>query len=279
MGATARTAAKDAKLSLLGGLMTLVVDVLPAKIAEERIEFKLICPDEDEPTKPVQRYVHPDDVDGTGPIRMWPVGELNRAREIDGILYPVTDDDIAEAKETLLPSGEMEVTFVPAEQFEARSRPSGMLYRLRPKAQPKVYAAVYAEIDALSDVAAICELTMRGSQRLYRLQAWNGALVLQEQVRPGEFYDGETYNLECDERLRATLHGAIEAQVVDFDPEGYVNFLRQRAQELDEAKRDPNAPKPERKAKVVEDSTDDLIALLEASAAAAKAKKPARAKK
>lgn len=266
-----RPATKDASLSLLGGLMTIKVDVLPAKKAEETIEFKLICPDEDEPIRPVQMYVHPDDVDGDHP-RMWKSGELPKAREIDGILYPATPEEIEAAKETVLPTGQMSVTVVPAEQFDTVA--NGAFYRLRPKEQPKVYAALVQRVAADTDLAYILELTIRGKQRFYRLISWQDALCIQEHVRPGELYEPEQYSTDTDPKLVEMLGDAVRNNVEDFNPEEYVNFLRARAEELDAAKKDPNA-KPvvtaPRAPKV-----DDTAGLLAALESAAKAKKSRR---
>lgn len=269
-----KPAAKDATLSLLGGLMTLKVDVLPAKQAEERVDLKIICPDTDEPTRPEQFYVHPDDVGGDKP-RMWKVGECDKAREVDGILYRVDPDEVAAAKEPLLPTGEMAVTVFPADEVETVSHPGGAMYRLRPKAAPHVYAML---VDLIADrsKAHMCELVIRGNQRFYRLESWNGSLTLTEYVRPGEFYEAEDYTADYPEALLDKARAAIDTQTETFDPDAYRSFLRERAQELDEQKRDPKAkaaaPKAAPKPKV--DDTDALMALLDGVAATAK--KPRR---
>lgn len=267
----AKPASKDASLSLIGGLMTIKVDVLPAKRPEETIEFKLICPDEDEPTRPVQMYVHPDDVDGDQP-RMWKTGECDRAREVDGLLHRVTPEEIEAAKETVLPSGQMAVTIVPAAQFQTIA--NGAFYRLRPKDQPAVYAALVKRVVADDDLAYILELTIRGKQRFYRLIAQDDALCIVEHIRPGELYEAEGYSTDADQKLVDMLGEAVRNNVEDFNPDEYVNFLRERAAELDAAKKDPNAApivKAPRAAKV-----DDTAGLLAALESAAKAKKPRR---
>lgn len=270
----AKPATKDATLSLLGGLLTLNVDVLPAKIAEERVTLTYIIPDIDEPTRPEQMYVDPAD-----PARQWKPGQLDKARDVDGILYRVDPDEVAEAKTPLLPTGQIDVTSFPAEQVEKVCRPSGALYRLRPKAAPHVYAML---VDLLADrtVAFVAELTIRGNQRMYRVESWNGALILQEQVRPGEFYAAEDYSKEYPEALLDKMQTAVSTTVEDFDPDTYRSFLRDRAAELDAAKRDPNAapvvkvaPRP----KV--DDAEALMALLDGVAAASKAKPKAKARK
>lgn len=271
-----KTAVKDLSVTLLGGLMTLKVDVLPCRKAEETVKFSLICPEEVEPTKPVQMYVHPDDVDSTkGPVRMWKVSECERAREIDGILHRVTAEEIEAAKETLIEKGEIDLAVYRAAEVEATTRPSGALYRLRPKAVPQVYAML-VDLVADPDLAFIGEMTNRDVQRMYRLTSWNGALLLQEMVRPGEFYDAEDYSHPYPDALLGKMQEAVTATIEDFDPEQYANFLRDRAEALDAAKRDPNAKPAPKKVEKPKDSVDDLMAMLDGVAAKAK---PSKSKK
>lgn len=266
------TAAKDATMSFLNGTFTMQVDVLSAKIAAERIDFRLVIPAdvEPDPVNPVQMYVHPDDTDGTGPVRMWRVNELDKAREVGKTLHRVTPDEIEAAKETLLPTGVMAVRVVPADEFESQSRPDGAFYRLRPKGNAAVYAAFVARIALDTDLAYITELTMRGWQKFYRVVSWNGTLCLQEHVRPFEFAPAETYSADYPPELCDKFGEAFRATVESFDPDEYRNFLRDRAAELDAAKADPNAaPIVPAKPKPVVDDTAGLMALLDTVAATA----------
>jgi non-homologous end joining protein Ku len=261
-----KPAVKDATMSLLGGMMNITVDILPAKLAEETVSFPYICPDEDEPVKPKQMYVHPDDVDkDTGPIRMWASGELDHAREVDGILHRVTKAEMDAAREAVLPPKEIALSIFPADEVEAVARPGGALYRVRPKASPHVYAMILDAVEKATNKAFIGEMTIRGKQRMYRLLAWNRNLILQEQIRPGEFYDPEDYTHEYPSKLLDSFIAAVDAQTETFDPEAYANFLRDRAKEIDDAKRDPNAPKatPAKPVRVAKDDSDALMAMLE----------------
>lgn len=279
MAATARTAVKDLSLILLDGMMTLKVDALACKKPEETIEFKIICPEEGEPTRPRQMYVHPDDVDSTtAGVRMWSVGDCERAREIDGVLYRVTPEEIDAAKEAVLPSGEITLKAYDAAAVEATTRPNGQVYRLRPKAVPHVYAML-VDLAADPDLALIGDLTIKGVQRLYRLTSWNGSLLLQETIRPGEFYDAEDYSHDYPAPLLAKMREALNATRGEFDPEVYASHMREQAKALDAAKRDPNAAPPAPKAKAkVEATTDDLMAMLDSVAAASKSKAKSKAK-
>jgi len=281
MGDTpAKTAIKDLSVTMLGGMMTLKVDALACRKPEERVEFKLVVPASEtpEPTKPVQMYVHPDDVDSaSGPVRMWKVSECERAREIDGILYRVTQEEIDAAKEPVIEKGAIDIKVHRAADVEAQTRPSGAVYRLRPKAVPHVYAML-VDLASDPDLAFLGEMTVRDVQRLYRLTSWNGALLLQECIRPGEFYDAEDYRHDYPEALLDKMREAVAATVEDFEPDAYYSHLREQAKAFDESKRDPNAPKPEPKAKPkAEASVDDLMAMLDG--VAAKAKPKAKAKK
>lgn len=274
-----KTAIKDLNLSLLDGMMNLKVDALPTRRAPETVAFKIIVPLPGEPVQPKQMYVHPDDLDSQkAGVRMWSTVECERAREIDGILYRVTPDEIDAAKEPAIEKGEIALKVFAASAVEATTRPSGALYTLRPKAVPHVYAML---VDLVSDpsLAFIGEMTVRDVQRLYRLTAWNGALRLQECIRPGEFYDHEDYGHDYPAALLDKMREAVTATVADFDPEVYTNHLRDQAAALDAAKRDPNAPTvAPKKAAPVRESVDDLMALLDGVAAAAKPKVKAKTK-
>lgn len=271
-----KTAVKDLNLSLLDGLMNLKVDALPTKRAAETVSFKIIVPLPGEPVQPKQMYVHPDDIDSAkAGVRMWSTVECERAREIDGILHRVTPEEIDAAKEPAIEKGEIALKVFDATAVEATTRPSGALYTLRPKAVPHVYAML-VDLVADTSLAFIGEMTVRDVQRLYRLTSWNGALLLQECIRPGEFYDPEDYSHDYPSPLLAKMKDACTASLGVFDPTTYTNHLREQAAALDAAKRDPNAPvvKPA-KAAPVRESVDDLMAMLDTVAAKAK---PAKGK-
>lgn len=272
-----KTAVKDLNVSLLDGLMNLKVDALPTKRAAETVSFKVIVPLPGEPTQPKQMYVHPDDVASTkGPVRMWTTTECDRAREVDGILHRVTQEEIDAAKEPAIEKGSIDLKVYDAGAVEGTTRPSGALYTLRPKAVPHVYAML-VDLAADTGLALIGEMTVRDVQRLYRLVSWNGSLLLQELIRPGEFYDAEDYTHDYPAALLTKMKDACMASLAVFDPDAYTNHLREQAAALDAAKRDPNAPvvKPAKPAPVRE-SVDDLMAMLDGVAAKAK---PAKGRK
>lgn len=269
-----KTAVKDLSVSLLDGIMTLKVDAIACKKTEETIKFSLICPGEDEPIRPRQMYVHPDDVDSGTAARMWTTAECDRAREVDGILYRVTAEEIEASKEPVLPPGQIDIHVYPAEDFEKVTRPNGTVMRLRPKAVPHVYAML---TDLVKDEtkAYAGELTIRGVQRLYRMHSWDGTLILQEQIRPGEFYEAEGYDHDYPAALLSKMQNAVEATLAEFNPDEFVSVLRERAAALDAAKKDPNAPqiKASEPKESSKESVDDLMALLDSVAAP---KKPAK---
>ncbi len=286
MADKASTAVKDANLSLLSGAMNLTVDILHTVRTDGKTpSFPLICPDEDPPLKPKQFYVHPDDEDGIGPtlvngttpVRMWTVSECDHAREVDGILHRVTAEEMAATKEPVLPVKMIDITIFPAEQVEAQSRPSGALFRVRPKNSPHIYSMIARAVEQADNKAFIGEMTVRGVQRMYRLITWQGVLMLQEWIRPGEFHAAEDYEHDFPTKLLDSFLNAADTLTEEFDPVAYANFLRDRAAELDDSKRDPNAPKvaPARPVPVAKDDADSLTSMLESLAAA---KKPAKKK-
>lgn len=305
---TQRSYASDVSLSFFS-LMNLMVDVVPAKQADDSTKFVTICPDCTapgvEPTRLSQRYICLDNdplvsvrtaVDvalADSSIKSVPklrdavkeavdkgvlaahgpftVGEAARAKEIAKVLYRVTEDEIAEVKETDLPEKQGDVEVFPAEQIERATMPSGSIYRLRPKGGLPLYAML---LDLVGDTAKayIVELNLRGGQKLYRVavetDGANRQLVLHELIRPGDLAPFDALVLPSyDGRLLDQAGQLVDARIEDFDPSKFENGVKARAKALAESKRDPSLePAPRTKAAKPEDTGgDELLALLEAA--------------
>ena len=269
------------------GVISLTVDAVPARRPNSRISFKTIDPNIDEPTQIPQVYWNED----TGMHYMQ--GEMDKAREVDGVLHRVTPDEIDALKEAVLPTGEATIAPFAADEIDAVTRPGGSAYWLRPstpttgrgksktkKAVPASQLRNYALlVDALAadpTKAWVMEMTLRGEQKMWRLVSWQDRLLLSEVIRPGEFSTIPAVETTYDGRLLDGVLAAAEANMQPFKPDEYVNFYRDRAAAMDEAKR-TGAPVPAAAPlKVVVDDTGDdngLLALLEASVKQAKPKR------
>lgn len=263
-----RAAASDVAIGL--GLIRTTVDVVPARRSDGEAKFKLICPQCTTPTRGAQTYICIHDE-----THHYTSDEADRAIEVDKVLKRVTPEEIAAIKDTELPAGEINFLVVPAAEVEAATLPSGALYRLRPKAENDQAYGLFAALVSDPAYAFIGELTMRSNQKLYRASVWKGQVVLQELVRPSEFHEADPIDIHIDPRLAAVSAKLVETLAESFDPDAFANRIRERALALAEAKRSgaPAPAKPKPVTPTAVDATDQLLAMLTASVAAAEAAK------
>lgn len=252
-------ALKDASFTFLG-LISLQGSLLPMKRTDGETRFTMICPACTEPTKVAQRYICPDH-DDHGP---YSTRDLDRAIEVDkGEYKRVTDEQIAEVKQPTLPKGEASFEVFPAKQVEVATIPTGSVYRIRPTAGITPYLML---VELLKDTskAWVCELTLKGVQKMYRCISRDEMLVLTELVRPSELHPAESVEGEAPpEEVIAEAKRAVESQIVDFDPEVFANRTRERTAELLAELEDPSAPKKPKAAPPKVNDTDALLAALQ----------------
>ncbi len=242
------------------GLVNLVVDVIPARKADKSTQFKVICPDCKEPHILSQRYLCEDDKHGP-----FALNETARAKEINGVLMAMTQDEIAAVKAAQLEANDLTVSVFSAEEVEESTRPSGSSYRLRPKMALSTYAMLVALI-ADTSKAFIGELNLRDNQKMFRIEAWKGQLVLQELIRPDELAAPDSIPAtKYDTKNLKMLKELAESNIEQFDPEQFRNTVRERAAELDAQKinETPGTKKAAKKVKPVKDDDSALAALLE----------------
>lgn len=242
-GKPVRAYASDVQFTFLG-LMSLGCDLLPlirsdGGNASKAASFKTICPGCDTPTPIPQSYV-------CATHGSFSVSELHRAREVDGVLHRVSEEEVEAVKAPLIPEGQANVHLFPAESIDAATRPGTKGYLLRPaKGKRKqvpdqqmwLYSALVDEISGDPQVAWVTEVAARKSQSMFRIVVWNGNLALQELVRPSELNEFPAQTVGYDSRLLAGLKQAVSGAVEDFDPAKFALFYRDRAQALDDAKR------------------------------------------
>lgn len=265
-----RAYASDLNLVLLG-TMNLNVDAVPARRPAARVELKTIHPFRDDPTQLPQVYWDEETNEH------FVLGEMARARLVDGVLHRVSDEELEALKTPLLPPGEATVTPYAASEIENCTKPGGTLYWLRPRkgkskkvldSAAKVYA-LFVDAIAASEFAWVTEMTMRDQQKMFRLISWQGCLALQELIRPGEFQHIEATTFDYDVRLLDAVDKAAAAHLHEFNPDEFLNFYRDRAADLDEAKRTGQPIDVAIATKPAPDASDDdaLLAMLSASVA------------
>lgn len=239
------------------GLTSLVVDILPAKLPGDKSGLKIVCPHCTDATPAHQEY-HCEE------HGMIPYDELGRAIDVDGVLRKVSEDEIETLKSTTVPKGVLDFSVFHATEIERETVQSGNVFRLRPQTNPALYHLI---VDLVSDrkLAFVAEMTLRGSQKLYRVVARDGMLTLVELIRPGELRDVVVASGEYPVELLTELRDFAERQVSTFNPDTYRDVMRDRTAELVETKRNPDAPAPEPKPVAVklDDGLGGLRAMLE----------------
>lgn len=265
-----RSASSDVNINFFG-LINFVVDVLPAKVSSESI-FTMVCPTCEEPHK-VEQFYHCTADPKHGPFKP---ATVHRAVEVDGTLRKVTQEEIDAVKAPTIEAKTATFRVFPASDIEQHTAPGDQMYVLRPKIGVDAYSLL---VDVVSNPkhAYVCELIIRNVQKLYRCIERHGALALVELVRPGEFREIEVATASYEADLLDAATRLADTRVEEFDPEAFLSLRRLRAEQLIEAKRDPNSPAPETLdvAGPKTDSLANLRALIEAEAPQP-AKRPAR---
>lgn len=269
-----RTFASNVTVSL--AVMNMQTDLLPVKQGDGAVKFKIVCPDCDDTVTMDQKYICTEDES-----HVHTSGTAARAKDVDGVLVKVTAEDIEAIKEPTLEPNQLDLQVYPADQVDAATRPVGVAYRVRPKptkGSMQVYG-VLRDLFADESVAYIGEMTIRSEQKLFRAEVWHGQILLQELARPELVAPVDQIDVTYDTKLLKTAKALADALVEDFDPEAFRSVVQQRAAEFDAAQRAAatgTAPAPKKKAAPKQDdSTDALLAALEASVTQIKAKKPA----
>lgn len=260
----ARSVVGDVNLSFFG-IINLTVDLFATKDTVKS-DFSLACPDCTEPTKLSQKYVCPTDA-AHGPFT---TGDAARVKEIDGALYHVSPDEIEALKTPTLPPKDAVVDVFPAAQVERMTRPTGTSYRVGPKVvgQMPIYSMV-RDLVADQEYAYVLELTARGQQKMYRVESWDGHVVLQELCRPEEVRHADPVTATYDGKVLQTATTLAAAQATDFDPEAFRSAVRTRITAFEaEKKAGGGGAVVPAKAVPTANTSDALLAALEAAVAA-----------
>lgn len=305
----------DVTVSL--GLFNVPCAFVPAKKADTSVKLRVICPHNGHGTDavpPQQMYVCEGNdassmvraaladasitkiadlrnaVDKAllgvhGPYRS---SEAARAREVDGALHKVTEDEIkalkSDGEDSDITEGQMALQVAPREQFSSSVLPSGTVYRLRPKSGAFSAYAILMEAIAETGDAFVTygEVIARDQQKLFALTVFTDAegtrqIIAQETLRPGDMAELDRVDVEFSEAHKKMAVELIQTSVADFDADEYVSRRKQRAEELDERLRSGGAgtvvSTTATRSAAASNGNDALLDALSASLAA---KKPAK---
>jgi hypothetical protein len=260
------------------GLMTVSLDLVPqmAPGLKEATEFKLACPHDAGEVS--QRYIcKADPTHRNLSGEMFTERDLERVRVIDGTRHPVSAEQIAAVRS----SGDVKsATFSvhKAAEVEAVTRPGGAGYRLRPPAKAnRQVAQVYATLLHLAGRADLAIVTLlelpKTGQKMYRLSAFRGQLMIHEVVRPDELAPVDEIEAEAPEAVLVMAEQLAESLVTPFEADAFRNAARERAAALDEALAVGEAA-PAPAPAVAPEPESDLLATLAASLEASKPARP-----
>jgi non-homologous end joining protein Ku len=257
-----RAVASNITFTIAGSFVQLQADLLSAK-PTDKTDFTSLCPDCTEPTAVSERYICKHE-DAHGPYSR---NELRKGREIDKMLYRAEDADIEAIKATTITKDEaVAVRVFPSAEVTNHVRPTGSSYLLRPLGKAQLAYAALTQFVGDPKLAFLCEVLVRGSQKLYRIEAWNGQLVLQELIRPNELAETETIVAPVTKEMTAMLKQIIvNGTEKAFDPQQFRALTPERVAELDARLVSSGDGKEVTKGKQPSVNGGDLLSALQAS--------------
>lgn len=265
-------------VTFLVGEAAVQLDVVPLRRtgSKQEASLKSVCPNEHEAPTTVRQFYecehghkHTD-------------GQLLKARALDdGSLVLIDKDEASELRTGGFAKNQMIISAHPADEVAAQCRPDELGYRLRPnrKSAPiarKLYSTLMA-LASTDGVALLGELRLKDSRRLYRLEVWNGQLIVQSLIHPDDLAGTDQIALpEFDKAQIKALQDRARELVDSFDPERY-RFDAKAALDAAAAARAGNKDMPAPAPQVVTPEDIDVLELLGASIT--KASKARKAKK
>lgn len=250
------------EVTLALGPMEVVGGVYPPAVtnASKEERLVLVCPGCEDTHKVEQFYQCPDVAD-----HIFKMGELDKAKDVDGELVRVSAEEAAAARESELPKNVLDIRIHTAEEIKGKTLPSGSTYVYRPKSGAKFYGVLIDLIQKRPDLVFMGHMNLRGKDKFMKVDvALNGQLVLEEMMWPEDVDFYAPPEADYKESLLDIAEQMVDQQVTPFDPDEYVKASKQRIAALVEAKAS-GAPAPVTTKKSKVDDDDALEALLLAS--------------
>jgi non-homologous end joining protein Ku len=204
----------------------------------------------------------------------WTTGQIpDRARLVGGKPVKVPHEEIEATSAGIMMKGVLDVAVHPAAEVESSTYPSGSSYCFVPATADKVYALLL-QAAANPTIALVGIVNMRGTERLYRLQAHQGTLRLVELLRPEDTVTFVPVELPSVADAEAAMFGQVlDALMQPFQAEDYESGQLAALRALIESKTGAvTGPVPARKGSKTE---LDVMAALQASLAALVSEKAA----
>ena len=219
-------AATDIEISF--GIFTMKFDLVPIGRTNKAKDTALVmvCPEPHPggPVKGKQQYVCPDG-------HTYTAGTAAKAREVDKKLVIVDKDAVKAAKAggTEVETRTMPITMHPADEVAAVCRPGAKGYRLRPargrsdnitSSDLELYAVLAAAVAAHPESVLVGELVLKG-RGFYRLEVWDGQLILSELVLPSGLAARDQIDVPVDPETIDAIWELAEKRAKPWDPDLY----------------------------------------------------------
>lgn len=159
----------------------------------------------------------------------------------DNTTTMVNKDAIAAAREATIPKNHMVLRIHDAKEVDdIWADESGKSFVFYPNPEMEMWAEAadtLAQKLAQGKKVALAEVNLRGHQRLYRLVAWRGYLVLQPHCYSDGVNDHEPRKPKVRREVSQLMDSILDGFSAEFDPESYINAKldRLRAAEAVEA--------------------------------------------
>lgn len=248
---------KDFKVAV--GPITTTGELVKIDKTDTTGQYVSVCPVcVESPIKPRQTYVC-DACESSHPI-----GELRKAKLVDGELKFVSQEQIAEAKTSDLPKNVLKVTVHPSDEVWTQTYSSGgNAYVFVPSQADEYYSTLVALVaDPTKTFLGVCNL--RNNEGLFRLNAWRDQLVVQKIAWPDEVDALEAAALTVDEEILKFAKEFVDRITVPFDADSYRSTVKARLAAINATLGDANAPVPVQPAET-KPKQSDLLMLLKAS--------------
>jgi non-homologous end joining protein Ku len=245
------------------GIITTLVDLVPAQQskatrAKSNVATRNLCPT-CEADVPLQSQLWCEH--GHGPFS---ADDARKGVDSPNGVVAVTKDEIIEAKAPTVAERKADLEVFSSSEVEATTMPSGNIFRLRSE-PTKTYGLLLALVGNPAH-AFVCEMVVKGKTCLYRAIANNRTIVLAELVRPERMLPVEMVDAPVDQRMVDQASALVDAMLVPFVPADWADARAARLKTLQDSVTEPS-PTPANAD--VKAAADDLLAMLEASSAAA----------
>lgn len=161
----------------------------------------------------------------------------------------------------------MALSVVNAQAWSDHVLPSGTVYHLEPaKGQEAHYALLMHAVTSRQDAAFTTVWAARTLPALYRIEAWNGALLARQYAWPEYVEQSPAVSTSVDPAMAQLLDQLVDGLLENYDPNSFVDTKAKKVAELVAAAGNGiAAPKPTEAPKPT-----DLMAVLQAAITASK---------